>query len=171
MAGGLTPQAYPQRVNIERTNQDFLRIIAEADYTAQQGQNARVQAGDRVRIPSISDITGQYVEIQGAATRAGKFAWMPGMRLSSIIQNLDTDLQPVADKRFAAIVRTDKSTDSISVLNLRLREAITRPGSEHDIALKKKTASSSSPMLAKCRAGKTARTSPVKACSPRYFSA
>lgn len=138
MAGGLTPQAYPQRVNIERTNQDFLRIIAEADYTAQQGQNARVQAGDRVRIPSISDITGQYVEIQGAASRAGKFAWMPGMRLSSIIQNLDTDLQPVADKRFAAIVRTDKNTDSISVLNLRLREAITRPGSEHDIALEEK---------------------------------
>ncbi|MBE0486788.1 polysaccharide biosynthesis/export family protein, partial [Marinobacter sp.] len=80
MAGGLTPQAYPQRINIERTNQDFLRIIAEADYTAQQGQNARVQAGDRIRIPSISDITGQYVEVQGAATRAGKFAWMPGMR-------------------------------------------------------------------------------------------
>jgi len=138
MAGGLTSQAYPQRINIERTNQDFLRIIAEADYTTTRGRKARVQAGDKIRIPSISDITGQYVEIQGAATRAGKFAWMPGMRLSSIIQNLDTDLQPVADKRFAAIVRTDKNADSISVLNLRLREAITRPGSEHDIALEEK---------------------------------
>lgn len=138
MAGGLTSQAYPQRINIERTNEDFLRIIAEADYTTTRGRKARVQAGDKIRIPSISDITGQYVEIQGAATRAGKFAWMPGMRLSSIIQNLDTDLQPVADKRFAAIVRTDKNTDSISVLNLRLREAITQPGSEHDIALEEK---------------------------------
>jgi protein involved in polysaccharide export with SLBB domain len=138
MAGGLTPQAYPQRVNIERTNQDFLRIIAEADYTGQQGQNARVQAGDRVRIPSISDITGQYVEVKGAATRAGKFAWMPGMRVSSIIRNLDADLLPVADKQYAAVVRTNPKDDTISVLNLRLREAVRSPGGEHDLVLEER---------------------------------
>lgn len=138
MAGGLTPQAYPQRVNIERTNQDFLRIIAEADYTAQQGQNARVQAGDRVRIPSISDITGQYVEVKGAATRAGKFAWMPGMRVSSIIRNLDADLLPVADRQYAAVVRTNPKDDTISVLNLRLREAVRNPGGEHDLVLEER---------------------------------
>lgn len=138
MAGGLTPQAYPQRINIERTNQDFLRIIAEADYTAGQGQNARVQAGDRVRIPSISDITGQYVEVKGAATRAGKFAWIPGMRVSSIIRNLDADLLPVADKQYAAIVRTNPKDDTISVLNLRLREAVRSPGGEYDVVLEER---------------------------------
>ncbi|GGC56926.1 SLBB domain-containing protein [Marinobacter halophilus] len=138
MAGGLTTQAYPQRINIERTNEDFLRIIAEADYTGRQGQNARVQAGDRIRIPSISDITGQYVEIKGAATRAGKFAWMPGMRVSSILQSLDADLMPTADKRYAAIVRTDQQTDTIAVLNLRIRDAIQNAGSEHDLLLEEK---------------------------------
>ncbi|WP_439531300.1 SLBB domain-containing protein [Marinobacter adhaerens] len=138
MAGGLTPQAYPQRINIERTNEDFLRIIAEADYTAAKGKNARIQAGDRVTIPSISDITGQYVEIAGAATRSGRFAWMPGMRVSSIINNLDADLTPVADKRYAAIVRTDDKTDTISVLNLRLRNAIQNPGSAFDLLLEEK---------------------------------
>ena len=138
MAGGLTPQAYPQRINIERTNQDFLRIIAEADYTAGQGRNARVQAGDRVRIPSISDITGQYVEVKGAATRAGKFAWIPGMRVSSIIRNLDADLLPVADKQYAAIVRTNPKDDTISVLNLRLREAVRSPGGEYDVVLEER---------------------------------
>lgn len=138
MAGGLTPQAYPQRINIERTNEDFLRIIAEADYTASKGQNARIQSGDTITIPSISDITGQYVEITGAATRAGRFAWMPGMRVSSVINNLNADLTPVADKRYAAIVRTDKTTDTISVLNLRLRKAVQNPGSEFDIPLHEK---------------------------------
>lgn len=138
MAGGLTPQAYPQRINIERTNEDFLRIIAEADYTAAKGKSARIQAGDIVTIPSISDITGQYIEIRGAATRAGRFAWMPGMRVSSIINNLDADLTPVADKRYAAIVRTEDETDTISVLNLRLRKAIQNPGSEFDLLLEEK---------------------------------
>ncbi|EHJ06111.1 SLBB domain-containing protein [Marinobacter manganoxydans] len=138
MAGGLTSQAYPQRINIERTNEDFLRIIAEADYTAAKGKKARIQAGDRVNIPSISDITGQYVEIAGAATRPGRFAWMPGMRVSSIIGNIDADLMSSADKRYAAIVRTDKSTDTISVLNLRLRKAIQNPGSEFDFQLEEK---------------------------------
>uniref|UniRef100_UPI0035664CF1 SLBB domain-containing protein n=1 Tax=Marinobacter sp. TaxID=50741 RepID=UPI0035664CF1 len=135
MAGGLTPQAYPQRINIERTNQDFLRIIAEADLTSDKGQNARIKAGDRVQIPSISDITGQFVEITGAATRPGKFAWMPGMRVSSLIRNLDADLLPVADKQYAAIVRTNPQDDTISVLNLRLRDALRNPGGEHDIQL------------------------------------
>lgn len=138
MAGGLTPQAYPQRINIERTNEDFLRIIAEADYTASKGRNAHIKAGDRVRIPSISDITGQYVEVKGAATRAGKFAWVPGMRVSSILQSLDADLMPTADKRYAAIVRTDRQTDSISVLNLRLRDAIQKAGSNEDLQLEEK---------------------------------
>lgn len=138
MAGGLTPQAYPQRINIERTNEDFLRIIAEADYTSPKGQNARIQAGDRVQIPSISDVTGQYVEVKGAATRTGKFAWMPGMRVTSLIDNLNSDLLPVADKQYAAIVRTNPSDDSISVLNLRLRKAVRNPGGEHDLQLEER---------------------------------
>lgn len=138
MAGGLTSQAYPQRINIERTNEDFLRIIAEADFTTSKGRQARIKAGDKVEIPSISDVTGQYVEITGAATRTGKFAWMPGMRVSSLLQNLDADLMPTADKRYAAIVRTDQETDTISVLNLRLREAIRQKGGNEDLLLEEK---------------------------------
>lgn len=138
MAGGLTPQAYPQRINIERTNEDFLRIIAEADYTAEKGKNARIQAGDTVNIPSISEITGQYVEVSGAVTRPGRFAWMPGMRVSSVIKHLNADLAPVADQRYAAIVRTDETTDTISVLNLRLRKAVQNPGSHYDIQLEER---------------------------------
>lgn len=138
MAGGLTPQAYPQRINIERTNEDFLRIIAEADYTNPKGRKATIQAGDRITIPSIADITGQYVEVQGAAARTGKFAWVPGMRVSSLIKNLDADLLAVADKQYAAVVRTDPENDTISVLNLQLREAVRNPGSQQDLQLQEK---------------------------------
>lgn len=135
LAGGLTPQAYPQLVRIERNNDDFLRIIAEANLTTPKGKQAKVRPGDRIEVASISDITGQYVEVKGAATRPGKFAWVPGMRVSSVINNLDTDLVPVADQRYAAIVRTDPKTDEVSVLNLRLRDAVQNPGSEQDMLL------------------------------------
>lgn len=138
MAGGLTAQAYPQRINIERTNEDFLRIIAEADYTTPKGRQARIKAGDKVEIPSISDITGQYVEVKGAAVRTGKFAWMPGMRVSSLLKSLDADLMPTADKRYAAIVRTDQQTDTVSVMNLRLREALRQKGGKEDLLLEEK---------------------------------
>lgn len=138
MAGGLTPQAYPQRINIERTNEAFLRIIAEADYTSQNGRKATIQAGDRITIPSMADITGQYVEVQGAAARTGKFAWIPGMRVSSLIKDLDADLSPVADKKYAAVVRTDPENDTISVLNLQLREAVRNPGGQQDLQLQEK---------------------------------
>jgi polysaccharide export outer membrane protein len=135
LAGGLTPQAYPQLVRIERNNDDFLRIIAEANLTTPKGKQAKVKPGDRIEVASISDITGQYVEVRGAATRPGKFAWVPGMRVSSVINNLDTDLVPVADQRYSAIVRTDPETDEVSVLNLRLRDAVQNPGGEQDLLL------------------------------------
>jgi len=138
LAGGLTPQAYPQLVRIERNNDDFLRIIAEANLTTPKGRQAKVKPGDRIEVASISDITGQYVEVKGAATRPGRYAWVPGMRVSSVIQSLDNDLLREADKRYAAIVRTDPETDTVSVLNLRLREALDNPGGENDILLQEK---------------------------------
>ena len=135
LAGGLTPQAYPQLVRIERNNDDFLRIIAEANLTTPKGKQARVKPGDRINVASISDITGQYVEVKGAATRTGRFAWVQGMRASSLIKSLNSDLVPAADERYAAIVRTDRSTDEVSVLNLRLREAVQNPGTTKDLLL------------------------------------
>ncbi|WP_228712248.1 MULTISPECIES: SLBB domain-containing protein [Marinobacter] len=138
LAGGLTPQAYPQLVRIERNNDDFLRIIAEANLTTQKGKQARVRPGDRIDVASISDITGQYVEVKGAATRPGRYAWVPGMRVSSVIRSLNNDLLREADKRYAAIVRTDPETDTVSVINLRLRQALNNPGGENDILLQEK---------------------------------
>lgn len=138
LAGGLTPQAYPQLVRIERNNDDFLRIIAEANLTTPKGKQAKVRPGDRIEVASISDITGQYVEVKGAATRPGRYAWVPGMRVSSVIRSLDNDLLREADKRYAAIVRTDPETDTVSVINLRLRQALNNPGGENDIRLQEK---------------------------------
>lgn len=138
LAGGLTPQAYPQLVRIERNNDDFLRIIAEANLTTSKGKRAKVKPGDRIEVASISDITGQYVEVKGAATRPGRFAWVPGMRVSSVIRSVDNDLLQEADKRYAAIVRTDPETDTVSVINLRLRKALDNPGGENDIPLQEK---------------------------------
>ncbi len=137
-AGGLTPQAYPQLVRIERNNDDFLRIIAEANLTTPKGKQAKVKPGDRIEVASISDITGQYVEVKGAATRPGRYAWVPGMRVSSVIRSLDNDLLNEADKRYAAIVRTDPETDTVSVINLRRREPLDNPGGENDILLQEK---------------------------------
>tara|TARA_R110002074_G_scaffold291000_1_gene462820 strand:- start:23109 stop:24944 length:1836 start_codon:yes stop_codon:yes gene_type:complete len=138
LAGGLTSQAYPQITRIERTNQDFLRIIAEADLSSTEGKRARVKAGDRISVASIADVTGQYVEITGAATREGKFAWVPGMRVSSIIRNLDADLLPIADINFAAIVRTNPDTQQISVLSLELKSAVSNPGGSADLVMREK---------------------------------
>lgn len=138
LAGGLTPQAYPQLVRIERNNDDFLRIIAEANLTTSKGKKATVKPGDRIEVASISDITGQYVEVKGAATRPGRYAWVPGMRVSSVIRSLDNDLLREADKRYAAIVRTDPDADTVSVINLRLREALNNPGGANDILLQEK---------------------------------
>lgn len=138
LAGGLTPQAYPQLVRIERNSDDFQRIIAEANLTTPKGKQAKIKPGDRIEVASISDITGQFVEVKGAATRPGRYAWVPGMRVSSVIRSLDNDLLQEADKHYAAIVRTDPDTDTVSVINLRLRNALNNRGGASDIVLQEK---------------------------------
>lgn len=137
LAGGLTPQAYPERVRIERTNEDFLRIIAEADYTEPKGQRARVLSGDRITIASIADITGQYVEVRGAATRPGRYAFVPGMRVSSVLKNLRNDLLPAADRDVALLVRKSRD-DHLSTRVIDLRDALRNPGSEADLILEER---------------------------------
>lgn len=137
LAGGLTPQAYPKRVKIERTNEDFLRIIAEADYTEPKGRSARVRPGDRITIASIADITGQYIEVRGAATRPGRYAFVPGMRVSSVLNNLRNDLLPAADRDVALIVRKS-ADDHLSTLVIDLRDALRSPGSEADLILEER---------------------------------
>lgn len=137
-AGGLTPQAYPQRTRLIRLNQNFQRIIEEADLTHRSDLARRLRAGDQLEVASVSDITGQYVAVEGAAVRPGRYAWKPGMRISAILSNLRTDLAPTADIQYAAIVRTHSRSDQISVLSLRLRDAVQNPGGAHDLPLQER---------------------------------
>ncbi|WP_198949544.1 SLBB domain-containing protein [Halovibrio salipaludis] len=138
LAGGMTNQAYPKRVRIERINDDFLRMLGEADASDQQGLNTPVQGGDHIRVPSIADVTGQYVELKGAVTRPGRFAWIPGMRLSSLISNLETDLAEAADDSAALLVRRDPETDRIATHFINPRAVVNNPGTESDPRLKEK---------------------------------
>ncbi|MEQ6884148.1 SLBB domain-containing protein [Salicola sp. Rm-C-2C1-2] len=138
LAGGMTEQAYPKRVRIERINDDFLRMLGEVDASQPKGMNAPVQAGDHIRIPSIADVTGQYVELKGAVTRSGRFAWMPGMRLSSLIANLGTDLDEAADHTAALLIRRDPETDLIAAHFINPRAVVENPGSDADPELQEK---------------------------------
>ncbi|MCH8498137.1 MAG: SLBB domain-containing protein [Marinobacter sp.] len=137
-AGGLTPQAFPQRARLTRLNESFQRVIEEADLTSNSDSQRRLRAGDRLKVASVSDITGQYIAIEGAAVRPGRYAWIPGMRVSSVLGSLRADLSQTADTQYAAIVRTNPETDHISVLNLRLRDAVQNPGGEHDLVLQER---------------------------------
>ena len=132
LAGGLTPQAYPQTVRIERTNDEFLRVLVNADLSTKHGQRTRIQAGDRVDVAALSDVTGQYVEVTGAASRPGRYAWMPGMRFSSIISSLEADLDPAADQTAALIVHTDPRTDRVSAEVVDVHKALANQRSAAD---------------------------------------
>lgn len=137
-AGGLTPQAYPQRTRLVRLNQDFQQIIEEADLTRRNDLMRLLRAGDQLEVAAVSDIAGQYVAVEGAAVRPGRYAWKSGMRVSAILSNLRTDLAPTADTQYAAIVRTHSRSDQISVLSLRLRDAVQNPGGAHDLPLQER---------------------------------
>ncbi|MGP4846114.1 SLBB domain-containing protein [Marinobacter sp. 1Y8] len=138
LAGGMTPKAYPQKIRIERTGSDYVRVVKSADLTSAKGRQMLMRSGDHVDVASVSDMVGMYVALKGAAVRPGSYAWVPGMRLNELIRNLGADLKESADRQVAAVVRTDKATGRISVSSVRLREALTNPESAANIALEER---------------------------------
>ncbi len=138
MAGGAKSEAYPQASVLERINSQNLRDIQNVDLTNSQVLAEHVRGGDVLRVGVTSNRTENAVVLAGAVVRPGKYAWRKGMHVHDLVNSLWADLRLSADLDYALVVRQVNALGDIEVKQFAIGNAVTKPGSQDDIALSPK---------------------------------
>lgn len=116
LAGGLSPHAYNQRIQIERFFKNQIQIVL--DITSGELQRKKpvlLQDGDVVSVFSILPTSVNAVYLHGNVLRPGKYAFKQGLRLMDILPDLnsldvDTHFDYALVKRYRP---TDMKTELI----------------------------------------------------------
>ncbi len=134
LAGGMLPDAYPERARIERIEGNRVRKVLSLDAGSRAAESTPTRAGDVLFIPEILPDFEQSVTLVGHANRAGPYEWRPGMRLSDLIA-AKRELRPGADTGYILIRREDPRTRRVSAISANLSDALANPASAANVAL------------------------------------
>ena len=133
LAGGLTAEADPSFVRIERTNEQRQRVTTDVDL-APGVPAVALASGDVLRVLPIRATLENSVLVQGHVHRPGAFQYRPGMRISDVISSLD-ELKPRADMHYVLVRRELPPDRIVTVHSADLARALAAPGTEPDLLL------------------------------------
>ena len=134
MAGGLNGAAYPQKTVVERYTGNSFKTILKIDLT-QKNSNYTAKNGDKIKVPSSSEELNDAVTLVGAVTYPGNYSWKPGDKVSSLFSSIKSDLLPIADYKYALLVRETNLQGDIEVHQFSPIKAAAHDA-ENDIELK-----------------------------------
>ncbi|CAN5355987.1 SLBB domain-containing protein [soil metagenome] len=134
IAGGLTPEAYPEAAQMERVRGDSGRTIISVDLETPQGESLSLKPGDTLTVPSVLEQLEDAVLLSGHVQRPGAHQWRPGMRLTDLLPGVSS-LKPGADMRYLLIRREHPLEGRVDVLSANLAAAWREPGSAADVPL------------------------------------
>lgn len=135
MAGGLSPDAYPQGVQIERILRNSERSQIDIDLTRKGAGDTSLQDGDVVRIHTVLEQMNHIVTLSGHVQRPGTYQWQADMRLTDLIPSISQTL-PGVDGRYVLIKREDPVERTFELLGANLMAALEDPHGYKDPPLR-----------------------------------
>ena len=134
LAGGLLPDAFPDKATLERIGSDRDRRVLSIDVNSAEGAKARVQAGDVLMIPYVLPELKETVTLVGQVQRPGSYQWQSGMWLTDLIPTA-LHLLPGADANYVLIRRESGSDRTVSAVSADLAAAFDAPHGAADVRL------------------------------------
>lgn len=125
LAGGLTPDAYSQRISISRFSNSEMSVM-EKDYNTRSGKDFRMADGDAVKVPAADPDARNLVSVSGHVLQTGTYSWKKGMTVSDIIPSTGF-LKDHPDLEYAVIARSFNQPRGIRVLSFNLGKALSTP--------------------------------------------
>lgn len=137
MAGGFAPSAYTLRVQVERLEGNFAKIILDVDASeiAKGGPEFGLADGDLVRVLPILQGDENTVFLEGNVLRPGKYEAKPGMTVSSLFPDEKAFL-PETDFDYALLTRLVPPDFRKEMLPVNLRAIVLERKKEADIVLR-----------------------------------
>lgn len=135
LAGGLLPKAYVDKALIERIDGNGETKVINIDMSA-TGLSTPIKNGDVIKVFAGSEFESNQILAIGNLKRPGKRAYEKGMRVSSIVSNLD-DLLPETFLDYGVIEREAPDTREPMLVRFHLDEILRAngKGGEFDIPL------------------------------------
>lgn len=135
LAGGVTPSADIQRIQVERIEKSVAQIVLDIAYKdLERSKGFELQDGDLVKIFPIVDVDVNAVYLYGNVKRPGKYQLKPGMRVSDIIKT-QADLKPDTYFDYALIKRFKLPDLTTELVPFNLGKVIFERDPNHNVNL------------------------------------
>ncbi|AWL11203.1 Polysialic acid transport protein KpsD [Saliniradius amylolyticus] len=131
LAGGIKPNGYAKAISVKRYKEG-VQVQLTGNLS---DNNIDVRSGDEIRVPRVSPHVANAVTLIGAVARPGKYQWHSGLRVSSILGDIRSDLLESADLSYVLILREKNANGDLNALQVDLTE-ITAGQSGSDPLLK-----------------------------------
>ena len=82
LSGGVTPQAYQNRIQIKRQADNELKLL---DVQKEQYALTKLERGDVITVPASNAEIRQFVTIDGAVMQPGQYTYEKGMSVKAIV--------------------------------------------------------------------------------------
>jgi polysaccharide export outer membrane protein len=137
VAGGFTPSAWKQRLQVERLEGNVSRIVLDAGVEElEKGRQAMDLAdGDIVRVFPIVAADVNVVTLEGNVVRPGKYELKPGMTVGALVKDVK-DFLPETYFDYALLTRLVPPDLHKEIVPVNLRAIVLEGKKDADIPLK-----------------------------------
>jgi len=134
LAGGISPAAWTNRVQVERFDKNEQLIVLDIDASEIDKVKDMIQDGDVVKVFPVLSKDQNVVHLSGNVLRPGKYQYKDGMRVTDVIGSID-GLLAESFFDYAVVMRRTYPSFLEKILTFSLREAFDSPESGDNIAL------------------------------------
>lgn len=137
LAGGITPAAWINRIQIERFSDNSKSVVLDIDSVNQKFSQFEIKDGDIIKIYPILEKDKNAVYLSGNVLRPGKYEFREGMKITDIIPDYHS-LLPETYFEYAIILRQEPPSFLNRIITFDLRQILENPGSQQNIFLQER---------------------------------
>ncbi len=137
IAGGITPAAWVNRIQIERFFKNAKKIVLDIDSMNQKFSQFEIMDGDIVKIYPILEKDKNAVYLSGNVLRPGKYEFHDGMKITDIIPDYHC-LLPETYFEYAIILRQEPPSFLNRIIAFDLKQILENPDSQQNILLQER---------------------------------
>ncbi len=135
LAGGLTPAAWTNRIQIERFKENKFQMVLDlVSESSNEIPDVEVLDGDIIKVFPVVEKNKNAVYLSGNVQRPGKYEYKDGMKLSDLIPDYQA-LQPETYFDYVLILRQDPPSFLNRIIPANLKKAIDDKSSPDNISL------------------------------------
>jgi protein involved in polysaccharide export with SLBB domain len=134
LAGGLTSNASPTAVKLERIVAGAGTAVRDIDLVAATQSLDGIRDGDVIRVqPNLERLEGS-VRLEGNVFRPGLYQWSPGMTIADLLPSPEF-VKPISDLNYVLVRRENAPNVDIDVLSVDLDAVWQRRPGARNLAL------------------------------------